>query len=386
MHAFQFLFCTLFLSHHFVAADDPVFSGPQPGEKFSPFKVLQFSGPRAGEELELLAGDKTTPTVLVFVHEATRPGLQLMRPIDLYGAKLAMEGCATHFVWLTADRSKAEDYLRNARNSLNLKSPISISLDGVEGPGNYGLNRKVALTIVVAKDNKVVANFAIVQPNETDAPKVLAQMAKLMGKEAPTLEELRTELGVGMRRDTVRPVAQANPRPAENRPSGDPAEPMRRLEEEVARLRNLDQEHHARAIARIVELEKLAAGLTDALNEARAKIAKLEGKPAPEPIQKLAPRTDAATEPRKDEPKKKAGAELPGRTPSDPELVGLMRRLIQPSNDEATVKEISEAMHKWAGDSPQRKTDIKEFAVRIAHLGYGSESAKAAIKKLAATQ
>jgi hypothetical protein len=57
--------------------------------------------------------------------------------------------------------------------------------------------------------------------------------------------------------------------------------------------------------------------------------------------------------------------------------------MIQPTNDEAAVKDITDAMYKWAGDNPQRKDDLKQFAVRIAHLGYGSDAAKAAIKNLA---
>ena len=50
------------------------------------------------------------------------------------------------------------------------------------------------------------------------------------------------------------------------------------------------------------------------------------------------------------------------------------------------MKEITEAMHKWAGDDPQRKDDLKQFAVHIAHLGYGSDAGKAAIKKLATAE
>jgi hypothetical protein len=57
--------------------------------------------------------------------------------------------------------------------------------------------------------------------------------------------------------------------------------------------------------------------------------------------------------------------------------------MIQPTNDEAMVKEISAAMHRWAGDSAQRKDDLVQFAKRIAHLGYGSDAAKMEIKKLA---
>ena len=55
-----------------------------------------------------------------------------------------------------------------------------------EGPGNYGLNKDCLMTIVTAKDNTVVANFALVQPGIADAPKVLAALAKPAATEPPT--------------------------------------------------------------------------------------------------------------------------------------------------------------------------------------------------------
>jgi hypothetical protein len=174
-----------------LAADDPIFSGPQVGEKLTACKVRGVLGTRAGKEVELIAELKGAPTVLVFVHELTRPARQALLPIDHCGVKWAKDGLATQFIWLSGDRAKTEEYLKSAARSVGLQSPVGISMDGKEGPGNYGLNRKVTLTILVAKDNKVVANHAIVQPNETDAPKVLADIAKILGKPAPTAEELR---------------------------------------------------------------------------------------------------------------------------------------------------------------------------------------------------
>ena len=71
------------------------------------------------------------------------------------------------------------------------RSSISVSVDGNEGPGAYGLNRGVTLTILVAKDNIVTANFALVQPSlPADAPRVLGEVVKLIGGKVPTLEEL----------------------------------------------------------------------------------------------------------------------------------------------------------------------------------------------------
>ncbi|MBL8799870.1 MAG: hypothetical protein JNM56_38670 [Planctomycetia bacterium] len=174
-------------------ADDAVekiFSGPQPGEKLTGFKVQGMFGRWDGKEADPIADANQAPTVLIFVHEWTRPMLQLARGLDTYGDKWAGKGLKTYFVNLTADKSKTEQFLQGAKNSLNLKCPQSISLDGLEGPGNYGLNRKMTATVVIAKGNKVTANFAIVQPNETDSPKVLAAVADLLGEPKPTQEQI----------------------------------------------------------------------------------------------------------------------------------------------------------------------------------------------------
>jgi hypothetical protein len=350
----------LLLGSASVRAEEPVFSGPQPGEKLTAFKVLGFSGPQAGKEFEVLDQIKGAPTLLVFVHEITRPAFQLLRPLDLYGAKLAADGLATHFVWLTADRSRTEQFLNNARNSLNFKAPLSISLDGLEGPGNYGLNRKVALTILIAKDNQVVANFAIVQPNETDAPKVLAGVGKLLGKPVPSLEQLRAELGVAM----LRPQAQA-------RPPADMTERVQRLEEQLTRLTRQDQEHQIRALTRMAELQKQVDELTDALNEARGKVAKLEGKAAPAAIRKLPPIRIETSEPAR------------GRASNDPQLQQYMRRLIQLSNDETAVQAVAEDMVRWAGNDARKKAELADYCQLVLHLGYGTEAAKRAFQKLA---
>ncbi|MBY0524202.1 MAG: hypothetical protein K2R98_12430 [Gemmataceae bacterium] len=179
-----------------LAADDPVFSGPQAGEKLTALKVQGVYGPYAGKEVDLTSEHKGA-VVYLFVHESTRPGHRVLRAIDHYGTKWAGDGLATHFIWLSGDKTKTEEFLKFGKASLNLDCPIGISLDGMEGPGNYGLNRKVTLTCLVAKGNKVVANHAIVQPNETDSPKILADVAKMLGKQAPTQDEIQKAIGAG---------------------------------------------------------------------------------------------------------------------------------------------------------------------------------------------
>jgi hypothetical protein len=311
------------------AGGDQVFSGPQPGEKLTAFKVHAFSGPAAGKEIQLLADPKDTPRVLVFIHELNRLAFQLLRPVDQYAARLHKDGLETHFIMLTADRAKTEQYLEGAQKALALAAPIVISLDGIEGPGNYGLNRKVTLTVLVARGNKVVANFAIVQPNDTDAPKVAAAIAKLMGKTPPTAEEL----GIG-----------GKDRPKDRGP--DSAEALQK---------------------KIRDLEDYIDKLTDALNQAREQIAKLEGKPAPKPLPKL-PRDD----------RKPAG-----KGSANPELQKLMRQMIQMDNDAATVERIAAAMTTWAGDDATKQAELRDYCRLVVQLGYGTDAAKKALAKLA---
>lgn len=194
-----------------VAGDEPVFSGPQAGEKITPFTVTGVYDEQAGKELDFVKDAAGKPTMLIFVHKLTRPGAALFRGLNAYAVSQKEKGARAYIVWLDDDKSNAEQYLTRARKSLNFTVPVGISTDGGEGPGAYGLNRNVELTILVAKDNKVTANFALVQPSVNDAEKIAAALAKLIDAKAPTQEEL-TKLAYPNRemRD------QRNPRNAGN--------------------------------------------------------------------------------------------------------------------------------------------------------------------------
>jgi len=193
-----------------IAAGD-VPSGPQVGDKLGDFKIHAFSGPEAGKEVMFLSQIKDKPALVIFVQKITRPGLQFLRPVDDYASK--EEKLAAHVVWLTGDKGDKEEtekFLDRAKNSLKLETPVSICLDGKEGPAAYGLNDRVAITVLVAKDGKVVANFALVDPNANDAPKVKAAVAKVLGKEPPKDEtQTKSELQPLLRRLLANDIDEA---------------------------------------------------------------------------------------------------------------------------------------------------------------------------------
>lgn len=173
------------------AQDEPVFSGPQVGEKLVPFTVTGAYDDLAGKPLDWVVQAAGKPTLLIFVHPPlTRPSAAVARVLTNYAQTRAKDGLFTGVVWLADDASVAEQFLKQAKGSLNIPVPVGISVDGAEGPGAYGLNRKMGLTILVAKENRVTANFALVQPSLTEVPQILAEVVKLIGGEVPPLEQL----------------------------------------------------------------------------------------------------------------------------------------------------------------------------------------------------
>jgi hypothetical protein len=190
------------------AADEKVFSGPQVGEKLTPFQVRGAFGPEKGKDLDFVTAAGGKPVLLVFVHEVTRPSIGLTRILTAFANTKKKDGLITGVVWLTDDPSEAETALERMKHALAEDVPTGIFVDGQEGPGSYGLNRNVALTILVGNENKVTANFALVQPSlQVDLPKILVALVKETGGRAPKLEEL---LGA---RDSMRSRAGNEPDP-----------------------------------------------------------------------------------------------------------------------------------------------------------------------------
>lgn len=186
-----FLSCCLLLRIGGTFADGPVYSGPQPGEKLAELKTVGVYDDAAGEPLDFVTTAGEKPLLLIFVHQVTRPSVGLTRALARYAAGRSTDGLHCGIVWLAADRSEAEEYLKRARPSLDFQSPIGISIDGIEGPGSYGLNRNVGLTVLVAEKGTVTANFALVQPALTDALAILAEVVRLIGGEVPPIEQLQ---------------------------------------------------------------------------------------------------------------------------------------------------------------------------------------------------
>lgn len=156
-------------------------SGPQRGETLTSFKMRGVFDDEAGKQIDLVGDAGGKPLVLYFLHERTRQSVALAREVLNQAADRKGEGLFAGLVLLTDDAAKTEEWLRIAVQALPRGVPIGVSLDGETGPAAYNLNRQVQVTVIIAKDNRVTANFALTMPSrDDDLPKIIAAIEQTL--------------------------------------------------------------------------------------------------------------------------------------------------------------------------------------------------------------
>lgn len=162
-------------------ADEEIFSGPQKGEKLPPLKLRNvFSEPAVDSDPVAQAEGK--PLLVIFVHKRERPAFGLTNALMRYAQTRKKDGLNSATVYLSPDLTEATDWMKRVRRHFPEGASFGLSPDGAEGPGSYGLNRDVSMTVLVGKDGKVTENFALVQPSlQADGPKIAGAIVKAVG-------------------------------------------------------------------------------------------------------------------------------------------------------------------------------------------------------------
>ena len=170
--------------------EDEVFSGPQVGEPMPTLSYTGVFGEEEGKAIDFAAASKDKASLVFFVHKRSRPAFGLFNSVIKYFAK--REGLAIGLVFLTDDASETTNWMSRIRRVFPEGATYGISPDGLDGPGAFGLNRNVTLTVLVAEKGKVTANFALVQPSlQVDGPKIAEAIVQVTGGgDVPTVEQL----------------------------------------------------------------------------------------------------------------------------------------------------------------------------------------------------
>jgi hypothetical protein len=105
-----------------------------------------------------------------------------MNTVMRMAADRSDKGLTAACIFLTDDATATGNWIKRIPQHV-AKGPLyGISPDGIEGPGSYGLNRNVALTVLVGEKQRVTGNFALVQPSvQADGPKIFQAIVDVTG-------------------------------------------------------------------------------------------------------------------------------------------------------------------------------------------------------------
>jgi hypothetical protein len=170
-------------------------------------------GDSAGKSIDPVEMADGKPLLLVFLHDVNRQSISLTRVLTQFAKSKSTLGLQTCVVLLADDTTGSQNTLKRMQHALTQNVPTGVSPDGREGPGSYGLNRSVQLTILVANKNKVVANYALVQPSlQVDLPKIVSSIVAQVGGPEPKLSEL-LEAGGAMQSPSPSPQSNGESKP-----------------------------------------------------------------------------------------------------------------------------------------------------------------------------
>jgi len=164
-------------------------SGPQVGEALPDVKIRAVTGPRGGQDFDLPADIKQKPSLIVITQRGSRKVRSFLTTVEWYAAKQGSGSLAAHFVFLEQEgltRAELPLLAKGDRRRPPMLSPLSW-LESKKAAA-FKLHDKTALTVLLVKDGKVTSNFALIEPNNADAARVVAAAAKLLGKDPPTLQ------------------------------------------------------------------------------------------------------------------------------------------------------------------------------------------------------
>jgi len=187
-----------------------VFSGPQPGEVLPPLRVTGLGGELDGEEFDAVALAKGAPHIL-FIQDTSpvgfkgHPGLAFL--LNSVSEKSPL-GLIRTIILLDDDPTKASETRGLFGGGDIAGTVMGLSLDGRDGPGTYGLNRQVAQTIIVAKEGKVLYNFAFAQPLLYPDPHVLGAIAEAIGQDRTEVATWLTESRDSKNRPTGKSMSE----------------------------------------------------------------------------------------------------------------------------------------------------------------------------------
>jgi hypothetical protein len=166
-----------------LAEEPPCQSGPQPGQRPGPYSAYQATGPERGKQHCYIceAGDR--PVVIIFARSMSDPLGRLLVQVDRAAAQPAHKDLRAWATFLSDDQPGLDPQLVEWSRRIGLRQlPLGVFEDRL-GPPAYRLSADADVTVLLAVNQKVVANFAFCKGELTEekVKDVLSALPRITG-------------------------------------------------------------------------------------------------------------------------------------------------------------------------------------------------------------
>ena len=318
-------------------------SGPVAGTVVTPVPCYANSGPFAGrEQFDATAEIGKGPGAFLFIHVLNRNTAPIIRGLDTLTAEYQIFGFKSFIITLVADRTQGEEQLLRVNRSLRLRNPMVISLDGAEGPGNFALNRRCTLSLVLMNGGKVAESLAFTDASIDDLPGIRAVIEKTIGDIPTERAELMKRIKAGLPKDAdaLRELAARQ------------ALELYRAHQETSR-----------------EYADSRGGMTRA-RRTGARMNRNAGMKEPERSGSQKRSEGGASRPSPSDEKREGPSERVrrGKPPTDPTLSDLLRTFIRTENSDSRNDEILADIKKRAGENDSLQAEaIAMFQLMLSY-------------------
>ncbi len=161
-------------------------SGPQEGDKVGAFNVTKLCGAEedgveAGKNLCYRCRNGSRPQVMVFTRSAGPKVAQLVRRLDKAVEENEDAQLRVFVNFIGEDKDGVTDTAKKfAAKSKAKNVPFVLPNEFENGPDNYGINAKAEVTVVLASDSSVKANYAVSSAKELDVDAVVKNLSKIL--------------------------------------------------------------------------------------------------------------------------------------------------------------------------------------------------------------
>ncbi len=169
-----------------VSFGEELASGPKVGSSIGAFNVTKCAGAAddgvaEGANLCYRCKNGSRPQVMVFTRSTDAKVIKLVKAIDAAIAKNA-DSKLTAFVNVMgddkADASAAAKKMAESSEAKNV--PFVVPNEFENGPDNYGISPKAAITIVMANESKVRGSVSVADVKELKPGAVIKQIQKML--------------------------------------------------------------------------------------------------------------------------------------------------------------------------------------------------------------